>query len=205
MDTPIRNIIFDMGKVLIRFEPDHFLDRAGIVNLEDRKLLKKEIYESPMWTQMDMGILDEEGMIDKVRPVLPEHLQKYTETLIAGWCEPIEMVVGMKDLIFELKEKGYGIFLLSNASRMQKEYWKQVDCSSCFDGTVVSAFEGVMKPDKKIYEILLERCHLKAEECLFIDDRKANVDTAVFLDMTGYVFDGDAERLRFFLQKHGIL
>lgn len=205
MKTQIRNIVFDMGKVIIQFEPDHFLDRAGITDLKDRKILKKEIYESPLWPMMDEGRLTEEEMIEKVRPVLPDHLKKYTEELIKGWPYPIEMIEGMEDLVKDLKEKKYGIYLLSNASFMQKEYWKTVPCSSLFDGTVVSAYEGTVKPDRKIYEILLSRYDLKAEECLFIDDRKVNLEGAEALGFSVYPFDGDAEKLRSYLQTGGIL
>ncbi len=205
MKPEIRNIVFDMGKVIIQFDPDRFLDRAGVFDHADRMLLKKEIYESPLWIEMDRGVLTEEGMIRIVKPVLPKHLQQYTEELIAGWCDPIEPVPGMEELVHELKEKGYGIYLLSNASVMQKMYWKQVGCSPCFDGTVVSAFEGVMKPDRRIYEILLERYGLAAEECLFIDDRKGNLRTAEEMGIAVYLFDGDAGKLRTFMKEMKIL
>ena len=205
MDRKIRNIVFDMGKVIIQFDPDRFLDRAGVFDRDDRMLLKKEIYESPLWIEMDRGALTEEGMIRIVKPVLPEHLQQYTEELIAGWCEPIEPVEGMEELVYELKERGYGIYLLSNASVMQKTYWKQVGCSSCFDGTVVSAFEGVMKPDRTIYEILLEHYGLEAEECLFIDDREANLKTSEEMGISVYLFDGNAEKLRESLKERKII
>ena len=194
-----------MGKVIIRFDPEHFMDRTGVYDPEDREIIRKEIYESPLWTDMDKGILSEEEMIERVRPLLPGHLRQYTERLIAGWCDPIEIVEGMDDLVKELKEKSYRIYLLSNASVMQKKYWKAVGCSKYFDGTVVSAYEKVMKPDRKIYEILLQRYGLKAEECLFIDDRKINLDAAEELGFSVYLFDGDSGRLRTFLQSEEIL
>ncbi len=196
MNEKIRNFVFDMGKVIIRFDPESFMDRSRICNEEDRKMIREKIYGSDLWTQMDLGFLDEKKMCEIVTPVFPEHLRDHLPYLIGGWCDPIETIEGMNELVYELKKRGYGIYLLSNASAMQKDYWPNVGCSSAFDGVVVSAFEHVMKPEEKIYRILFERYHLKAEECVFIDDRKDNIETAEKLGMRGIVFDGDAVKLR---------
>ena len=196
MDKMIRNFVFDMGKVIIRFDPEAFMDRSCISDEEDRKMIREKIYGSDLWIQMDMGYLDEKKMCEIVKPLFPEHLQDYLPDLIAGWCDPIETIDGMDELVFDLKRQGYGIYLLSNASVMQREYWPNVACSSAFDGVVVSAFEHVMKPEEDFYRILLDRYDLKAEECVFIDDRKNNVEAAEKLGMTGVVFDGDALKLK---------
>jgi putative hydrolase of the HAD superfamily len=196
MDKTIKNFVFDMGKVIIRFDPETFMDRLSIFDETDRKMIREKVYGSDLWIQMDMGELDEKGMCEIVRPLFPEHLQKYLEDLIAGWCDPIETIEGMNEVVFDLKKRGYGIYLLSNASVMQKEYWPNVACSTAFDGVVVSAFEHVMKPEEKFYRILLERYGMKAEECVFIDDRKANIDAAQKLGMKGIVFDGNVEKLK---------
>ena len=100
------------------------------------------------------------------------------------------------ELVFDLKKRGYGIYLLSNASVMQKEYWPNVECSAAFDGVVVSAFEHVMKPEEKFYRILLDRYGLRAEECVFIDDATSNAEGAFFSGLQAIVFHGDVEELR---------
>ena len=201
MKDKIRNIIFDMGKVLIVFDPEVFMDRAGIADRNDRKILRKEIYNSPLWTAMDRGDLSEQEMIRIVKPLLPEHLRIHAEYLIGGWFEPVIPIEGMEEMIRELKAKGYGIYLLSNASVMQKVYWPMIPCAKYFDGTVVSADERVMKPDEKIYKILLERYGLNASECIFIDDREENLNTAERLGISTYLFDGDVHKLREFTEK----
>lgn len=201
MKENIRNIIFDMGKVLIGFDPEIFMDRAGILDPADRKIIRREIYDSPRWTAMDQGDLNEKEMIRIVKPVLPEHLRNHADYLIGRWYEPIIPIEGMEELVCELKKRGYGIYLLSNASVMQKVYWPTIPCAKYFDGTVVSADEHVMKPDEKIYTILLERYGLKAPECIYIDDREENVSTAGRLGMCPYQFDGDVRKLRAFIEK----
>ena len=201
MKENIRNIIFDMGKVLIGFDPEVFMDRAGIFDPADRKIIRREIYDSPLWTAMDQGDLDEKEMIRIVKPVLPEHLRNHADYLIGRWYEPIIPIEGMEELVCELKKRGYGIYLLSNASVMQKVYWPTIPCAKYFDGTVVSADEHVMKPDEKIYTILLERYGLDVSECIYIDDREENVSTAERLGMCPYQFDGAVRKLRAFIEK----
>ncbi|MCR4634291.1 MAG: HAD family phosphatase [Erysipelotrichaceae bacterium] len=200
MRKGIRNIVFDMGKVIIGFDPEVFMDREKIFDEEDRHLIKEKIYQSKMWLQMDMGDLKEEEMIEKVTPEFPEHLRPHIRNLIAGWPRPLIEIPGMNELIFGLKDRAYGIYLLSNASVMQKEYWKTVPCAKCFDGTVVSAFEHLMKPDKRFYELLLKRYDLKAEECLFIDDRRINVDAAASLGFDTFLFEGDSAKLKEYIE-----
>ena len=201
MDKTIRNFVFDMGRVIIRFDPETFMDRLCIYDEDDRKLIREKVYGSDLWIQMDLGFLDEQRMCEIVKPLFPERLQTYLPGLIRGWCDPIETIEGMDELVFDLKKRGYGIYLLSNASVMQKVYWPTILCAKYFDGTVVSADEHVMKPDEKIYTILLERYGLKASECIYIDDREENVSTAGRLGMCPYQFDGDVRKLRAFIEK----
>ena len=56
----IRNIVFDMGKVMIQFDPDRFMDRAGIEDAADRKLIMNELFKSVEWAQMEEGTHTEE-------------------------------------------------------------------------------------------------------------------------------------------------
>ncbi len=196
MRNGIRNIVFDMGKVIIGFDPGIFMDREKIFDENDRRLIEEKIYGSEMWLQMDMGDLNEEEMIEKVTPEFPGHLRPHIRNLIAGWPYPLIEIPGMNELVFGLKDRGYGIYLLSNASIMQKEYWPGVPCAKCFDGMAVSAFEHLMKPDKRFYEVLLKRYDLKAEECLFIDDRRINIDAAASLGFDTFLFEGDALKLK---------
>ena len=99
MKKQIRNIVFDMGKVLIQFDPELYMDKAGIQDEDDRKIILKEIYHSPLWTDMDMGILNEDQMCEIVTPVLPEHLRKHVKDLISGWCVPLVSIEGMDELV----------------------------------------------------------------------------------------------------------
>lgn len=199
----IRNILFDMGNVLLRFDRQAFLDRLE-VSEQDKQLLMQEVFLSEDWVSMDWGTLREETAEPIMCQRLPQHLHDAVHQLVSCWDQPILPVAGMKELVQELKEAGYGIYLLSNASLRQRAYWPRVPGSEFFDGTLISAEEGVIKPLPEIYRLCLDRFGLKAEECFFIDDVKANIDGATFCGIAGAVFQEDVPLLRRQLREAGI-
>ena len=199
----IRNIIFDMGNVLLRFDRQVFLDRLEISE-EDKQLLLQEVFLSPEWVEMDRGTLREETAEPIMCSRLPSHLHGAVHQLASCWDQPILPMEGMQELVQDLKAAGYGIWLLSNASVRQREYWPRVPGSELFDGTLISAEEGVMKPAPEIYRLCLDRFGLKAEECFFIDDVPANIAGAREVGISGTVFYADAIRLREELRQAGV-
>ena len=199
----IRNILFDMGNVLLRFDRQIFLNRLDVTE-EDKQLLLKEVFLSEEWVSMDAGILREETAEPIMCARLPERLHEAVHQLVSCWDQPILQMEGMYDLIRELKEAGYGIYLLSNASVRQHDYWPRVPGSEFFDGTLISADEKVMKPQPEIYRLCMQRFGLQPEECFFIDDVRANIDGAAACKIAGTVFCGDVARLRDSLRQAGI-
>ena len=113
---------------------------------------------------------------------------------------PIE---GMADLVRDCRAAGLGIYLLSNASVRQPEYWPRIPGSEFFEGTFVSAFYRCLKPSTEIFHRALEKFSLKAEECLFVDDTRANAEGAIAAGLMGFHFQGDAEALRKEIRKLG--
>lgn len=199
----IRNILFDMGNVLIYFDRNLFMDRLG-VSEADKKLLMRQVFLSVEWVRMDRGSMVEADAVESCCKRLPERLHETAEKLIAMWDRPILPIPGMYELIEELKGKGYGIYLLSNASLRQHEYWPRIEASRFFDGTLISADEGVIKPQPEIYRLILERFNLKAEECFFIDDVPANIEGALCCGIPGAVFYNDVAYLRRNLREAGV-
>lgn len=191
----MRNIIFDMGNVLINYGPEHFVDREDL-SPADRALLLENIFHAPEWPMMDSGELNEPDMEARVLPRLPERLHAVTRRLIYSWERPMEPIPGMAELAAECKARGMGVYLLSNASRRQPEYWPDIPGSEHFDGAVISALVRQVKPGPGIYRTLLERYGLRPEDCLFIDDMQKNVDGALAVGMHAVRFTGDVEALR---------
>lgn len=199
----IRNILFDMGNVLIYFDRKAFMDRLG-VSEEDKKLLMREVFLSVEWVRMDRGSMVEADAVASVCRRLPQRLHDAAHKLVSMWDRPILPIPGMYELVEELKAKGYGIYLLSNASLRQHEYWPRIEASRFFDGTLISSDEGIVKPQPEIYRLILERFDLKAEECFFIDDVPANIEGAFYCGIPGAVFHNDVALLRRNLREAGV-
>ena len=113
-------------------------------------------------------------------------------------------VPGMAELVRELRAKGYGVYLLSNASSELHKYFHRIPGSECFMGKIVSADVKLLKPMHEIYERLYSEFDLKPEECWFVDDSPTNVECARCTGMGGSVFYNDAKRFRRELIEQGL-
>ena len=191
----IKHIIFDMGGVLIHFDPQYFIARLGISG-EDAMLLYQEVFRSLEWVQLDRGTISEQDAIKQIMQRVPARLQDSVEKLVSMWDRPILPIEGMAELIGNLKAAGYGIYLLSNASLRQPDYWMRVPGHELFDGTLISANVQLLKPEAEFYDLMLKKFSLKAEECIFIDDNANNIAGAKSVGIHSYLFDGDATALR---------
>lgn len=200
-----RNVIFDMGQVLIHWQPDMLLTGFDI-SPEDNRILLTEMFRSVEWMQLDHGTIREEKAVEQICSRVPSHLHQCVKTIVtAWWTVVLTPVPGMAQLVADLKGKGYGLYLLSNAAVNLRQYFFRIPGSEYFDGIMVSAEEKLVKPQYGIYERLYERFGLEPSECFFIDDSPANIEAAMCTGMPGTVFHGNVERLRRELTEAGIL
>ena len=201
----IKNILFDMGNVLIRFEPKRYVKNAGLSE-SDQQLLLRELYGSIDWVRLDRGTLTEAEVIDRCVSRVGEHLRGAVEKLVGHWDRPELPVEGMKALTDELYEKGYGLYLLTNAGPRQREYWPRFRAGEHFPEERVyrSADVHLLKPDPAFFEGALEKFGLDRAECVFIDDSAANAEGAQRVGLDAIVFFGDAARLRRELRERGV-
>ena len=183
----IKNIIFDMGGVLLHYDPSRFVDLLS-VEAQDRTLLMREVFRSVEWVRMDRGSIGEEEASAAMKERLPKRLHGAVDRLMNWWELELRPM--------ELKELGYGLYLLSNATLRQPEYFDRIPASRYLDGRMVSAFHQLLKPQHEIFETMLREFALKAEECFFVDDSSANVEGAYCVGLSGAVFDGDVPQLR---------
>lgn len=190
----IRNLVFDMGNVLVHWTGDSLMDWMGISDSNTRKELKRKMFQSPEWSLLDWGILDEDGAERIFFSRTREELHPYIHHAL-HWFDMIHPVDGMADYIEKKKNEGYGIYLLSNASKTTKDYFHLIPGSEFFDGTVFSGDVGLIKPMPQIYDLLLSSFNLSAEECLFIDDLPVNVAGAMHEGMHGTVFHGELDEI----------
>ena len=193
--VPVKNVVFDMGGVLFRWEP-LAMSRRVCDTEEDARLLSQAVFDSQEWVWQDAGAVDEETVAWASKTRVPRRLHAAVDELVHHWHDHRIHVAGIEELVCDLKDASYGIYLLSNAGESFARYESQLPARACFDGMVVSCYERVVKPDARIYRILLERYGLEAGECLFVDDTLRNVLGARRVGMRAYHFTEDVQPLR---------
>ena len=198
----IKNIIFDFGNVL----GWTLADQTVATYVEDdaeRKLIRKAVFDPKDWDCLNRGTLTDEEMFEKICTQLPEALHQDACTVYDNWTNTATPVLGMSRLVRELKEEGYRLYLLSNATKTFAERCRMIPwidaVLSQFDGLVFSALVGMAKPDREIYQYVLDTYSLQAEECLFVDDYQENIDGAKEIGILGYRFEGNAKQLKSFI------
>ncbi len=173
----VKNIVFDFGGVLLDWNP---------------RYLYRDYFKDDTRMEYFLGnicTLDWNAEQDKGRPF------KEGVALLQAEFPHSDIPEGV-ELLKELKAKGYGIYGLTNWSSETIGFaFGRYDFFSLFEGIVVSGDEKLLKPDPRIYEVLLSRYGLKADECVFLDDNAANVDGARTVGMKSVRFD-DISRVR---------
>ncbi len=202
----IRNIIFDFGNVLARFEPRDMVARFE-PNPRNADLLTEVVFDRLYWNDADAGTITDDETKDAFCARLPQELHAVACNIYDAWPTLLPPIDGMTELVKDLKARGYNLYLLSNIStKFAAEYsnipWLS-ELFSLFDGLVFSAPIGLVKPHREIYEHLLSTHALKADECVFIDDSRHNIDGCEAVGIRGILFDGDAAHLRASLHEHG--
>lgn len=184
----IKNIVFDFGGVLLDWNP-RYLYRQYFKTEEEMENLFAKVGLYDWNATLDAGKPFAEG-VKELQDRFPEYA-KEIQLFDDEWrrtvkgCFPESVA-----LLKKLKAGGLGIYGLSNWSWEKAEgLIKEYDFFKLFDGMVISGIEKVSKPDPKIYQILLNRYHLQAEECVFIDDNAANIQAADALGFNAIVFD----------------
>ena len=179
----IKNLIFDIGDVLIEYRwMQMFMDHG--VSKSETIRIASEMFNSDTWgKRLDAGLINSKQAIEEFRAQYPDDIE------IIEWCLTHTELMHVPrpevwDKIGELKKHGYKIYLLSNYSEeLLESHVKGANFLDYVDGGVISFQIKAIKPDPKIYTALLEKYTLKADECLFFDDRKKNVDGAIACGM----------------------
>lgn len=172
----LKNIIFDFGGVLIDWNPVYLYR-----NIFDTEEKMNHFLENIC--RYDWNILQDAGRpLAEATRILQDQYPGYREEIAIYYGRWDEMLGGTIEenvkLIRPLKEK-YSIYGLTNWSAETIPIaMDRYDFFNDLDGIVVSGVEKVIKPDPRIYQILLERYGIQAEESLFIDDNYVNVKAA---------------------------
>lgn len=190
----MKNVIFDMGNVLLTYDPEVCLNHI-VEKEEDRALIRRELFEGPEWVQGDLGELTDEERFNGVSKRVPERLHEELRRCTVEWDMCMHPVKQAREFCDYLKKSGFGIYVLSNASSSFYRYFPRFAPFDYFDGIVVSCDVHIIKPDIRIYQHLLKKYNLRADECFFIDDLEANIEGSRNAGIDGAVFEGDFWRL----------
>ena len=202
MKQAMQTVIFDMGGVLITFSQRQILE-PWFENEEELELVRQVVFDSGDWLALDHGTYSEAEVVARWVAAVPETLRGRVEEMFSRWHETCKPIVGMPELIRDLKAAGYGCYLLSNTSPRFYVYRDEVEALRLLDGHFLSCEHRLSKPDPAIYLTMTERFGLDPTTCYFIDDTPHNVEGARSVGMDGWVFDGDVVALREDLRRAG--
>lgn len=195
----INNYIFDFGNVLAGYDPEKLV-ACCVEDKERIKLLSEVVFDRLYWDRLDDGSYMEEDLKVLLKDRLEDDLYDDACRIIDSWIENLEKIYNMCNLTKDIKDSGKKLYLLSNISRgFSANYTKTPwinELLSRFDGLVFSGDIGIVKPNREIFEYILKKYGLKAEECVFIDDSEKNIAGCEAVGIKGYLFDGNADRLR---------
>lgn len=194
----IKNIVLDMGNVLLDFNPGFVLDTFCSSD-DEKAVIRKELFKGPEWLMGDKGEIKDKDRFDLVKGRVPEQYHDALRKCADEWGICMVPLEGAREFCDRIKEKGYKIFILSNASDLFYDYFPKFLPLDHFDGVFVSSDYLMLKPDVGIYEKFLDVYKLRADECLFVDDTVANVEGARLAGMSAMQFKGDYEEVFRFL------
>ena len=195
----MKNVIFDFGQVLVRFEPSYMVGKY-VSDPVDAALLAHIVFDRKYWDTLDAGTITDAEVVADIKTRVPARLGDAVEQIYYNWIYHIPEVDGMRELILHVKQAyGAPIYVLSNISTYFAAHAHEIPILELVDGCVFSAVCGMTKPNTDIFEHICEKFALEPAETVFADDREENVRAAQSVGMAGYVFDGDAGKLRTYL------
>jgi len=174
----ITTIVFDLGRVLIQFDPDAYMQEN--FNEDEIKFLKENFFLQNLWVSLDRGDMT----LKQVKEVLYAIDRSKYETInrcVDNYWTLLKPFEETASLIEELSIK-YRLLFLSNFHKDAFEkIYDMYPFFKLFQGGVVSCYVKELKPEKRIYEILMKEYGLDPANCLFIDDTLENTETAASL------------------------
>ncbi len=185
----IKNIVFDLGNVLVSFKPAEYFDKKNYPQ-NIKETILADIFGSKEWLMLDNGDISTREAIEGIslKSTMKKEEITHIFNLRSDLIFPIDQNVRV---LPELKKQGFRLYFLSN---FPMDIFEEVKTGyyffKYFDGGVISAEAKASKPDSRIYNILLDKYSLIPEECLFIDDLEINVKAAEETGMKGLVTFG---------------
>ncbi|NMM46418.1 HAD family phosphatase [Rhodospirillaceae bacterium KN72] len=183
----IDTFLFDIGEVLVDWNPDHLL-RKLLPDDGAIRAFRQEAVTQQRILNMDRGQSWDEQWAE-IEAHAPHHLDTAREYGMR-WVETIAgPVQGSVDILTDLQARGFPTYALSNYGAENFERTVAVyPYLDTFDGRVVSGYEGVIKPEPEIYQLVIDRFKIDPARTLFIDDRPENTKAAEAFGFQTHIF-----------------
>jgi len=187
----MKNIIFDLGGVILKGKASSVLDKLSTTEEEYNTLLK--FFDD--WYKLDTDFQTIEEKFDSCN-FSEEIINKYKDKLLK-YYELRDLNKELLDLIKELK-KNNKVYILSNYNRVAALYYKSLDGLKDLDGYVFSYEYKLVKPEEELFQIFLDKYNLKKEDCYFIDDTLDNINIAQSIGINAHQFIGNEDLIKYF-------
>ena len=188
----IKNIIFDVGKVLVEYDPDGMMKKLGF-DEETLQAVNQAVFQNELWNESDRGVLSPEELLEAFIANNPAY-EKEIRQVIDAVGDTISLMPYAVEWVKGLKERGYHLYILSNYAEYTYEKTShKMEFLPYMDGVVFSYRCKLIKPEKEIYEYICKTYELKPEESVFLDDREDNVQAARNMGMNGIEFENYAQ------------
>ena len=183
----IKNIIFDIGRVLVDFDPDGIMTDLHI-DTKTQNELNRIMFHNVLWNEFDRSVLNSDQILDRFKELSPDNAELITK-VFSNVGNMIRLREYVMPWLRDLKRRGYHLFILSNYAEytygLTHEKLKFLDL---MDGILFSYQCKLIKPEPGIYQELLTRFHLDPSECIFIDDKEENIEGGQALGINGIIF-----------------
>lgn len=205
-----KNLVFDFGNVIMKYDVDAMLTRFSLSE-EEKALFKFKVFDDPKWKDCDRGFGYRDTVFYETLNEFPAKLREVFYSLVARYDFESEFMPynnGIDELIKELKDNGYNLYLLSNIGLNFHVFNIKVPVFRLFDGLFPSCDYGIIKPEEDVYFTFFRRFSLVPEECLFIDDSIENVEASIKAGMPAVLYNAvtqDVSSLRKKLSECGII
>ena len=186
----IKNIVFDLGNVLLKGSPSIVLENLNIPD-EICQNIKNKFFNN--WEYLDLGEESIKQHFDNCK--FDFNIDESVQDILLNYYKYRPFNNEMIELMNKLKHNKYKIFILSNNNKEAYEYLKQLPMFESIDGWIVSYDYHIVKPNKEIYAKLFNTFNIKPDECFFIDDNKENVDVGKIFGMNGFVLNNNIDEL----------
>ena len=187
----IKNIIFDFGNVITKFDVYRLLDICSGYHTQHLKEIILHDIDG-----FDRGLYTNDEYCNKCLELASKDEIQAIHDYFNSWYKVLENIDEIQEYIYKLKELGYSLYLLSNAPDIFEDNLEHYPILKLFDGLLFSGTIKMIKPNHDIYEYFIEKFQLNKEECIFIDDKKENVDAAIKVGIPAIVYQNNLDEIK---------